>query len=456
MSRLASTGSLPAGMLRRTPGRPRGIRGLWFWVHALLGRFHLQGGTPLLDAVLDSALDARPARFCLGLIGVTGFPLYYVVWTYVVPQPYESLLLRLLFGALFIPFLLPTAWLEPLRRFWPWYWHGTLLLALPFFFTFMALQNDTTAWALSYVTALLFTLMLAPPLVGLTQLAIGTMLALLCHYLRHGQLQFEGQLIVQGWPVVLFAIAGSLVTHVVLAQYRRKRTEALLSVAGFVAHELRTPLTAIDLHVKGVEADPTSLTHRLPGLARETHRAHVFIDMLLTSIQPAHTLHREQTLSGAVQISRIVGNAVQRYPYANDRQRRAVKVDLRNDFPVEGVEILLEHMVLNLIKNAFTHGGGRSDFQILITTELRGDVNVLVISDNGRGIAESDLSRVLARFCRGSGSSASLGSGLGLSFCLDVMHSLGGELEVESPRGEGVRTRLLFPLVEASQHKAGS
>lgn len=453
MSRLAS--SLPGVGLRR-PAPARGIRAATAWLQSLLGTFQPGGGSSLLDAVLDSGIDARATRLAVGLVGLIGFPLYYVVWSGWVPQPYESLSLRLLIGALFIPLLLPTAMLEPLRRYWPWYWHGTLLLAVPFFFTFMALQNDTVAWAMSYVCAVMFTLLMTAPGAALLLLLAGSLLAAAAHWLRHGQLDLSGQLIVQAWPVIVFAVVCTLALQWVLIQNKRRRTEALLSVAGFVAHELRTPLATIGLHVEACRRDPEALSSCLPMLMREADRAKVFIEMLLASVRPVRLQSGGVQCFSEVSISSIVRSAVERYPYTNSGQRAAVKVRIAQDFSVQGVPILLEHLVLNLMKNAFEHGARGQELIIAMSTEVRPSGNVLVVADNGQGVSGRDLPRVLERFRCGGSREGALGTGLGLSFCQDVMHSLGGQLEAESPAGAGLQMRLVFPPVHAPQHETAA
>jgi two-component system CAI-1 autoinducer sensor kinase/phosphatase CqsS len=454
MSRLAS--SLPGVGLRRPP-QPRGLKALMAWLQSLLGRFNPSGGSSLLDAVLDSGIDARTTRLAVGAVGVIGFPFYYVVWTYWVPQPYESLPLRLLLAALFVPFLLPAAWLAPMRRHWPWYWHGTLLVAVPFFFSYMALQNDTTAWAMSYVCAVMFTLLMTAPGAGLVLLCTGIALAVAAHFMRHGNADLSGQLIVLAWPVTLFTVVCTLALQWVLIQNKRRRTEALLSVAGFVGHELRTPLATIGMQVEACKGDPEALARCLPTLARETQRANVFIEMLLASVRPVRLQPGGVQCFSQVSIASVVRAAVDRYPYGNEAQRRAVKVRITEDFVVEGVPILLEHLVLNLMKNAFVHGARGHELIIAIRTETHASGNVLVVSDNGHGVCGQDLSRVLERFRSGGTREGALGAGLGLSFCQDVMHSLGGQLDARSSQGAGMQMRLVFPPVHVPQHEtAGS
>ncbi|MFV0486242.1 MAG: hybrid sensor histidine kinase/response regulator, partial [Vibrio fluvialis] len=57
---------------------------------------------------------AEPNLTLVGWMGFIGFPLYYYIWQYVFPQPYESLLLRsfcsCLFGGIAFRNSVPKLW----------------------------------------------------------------------------------------------------------------------------------------------------------------------------------------------------------------------------------------------------------------------------------------------------------------------------------------------------------
>ena len=101
----------------------------------------------------------------------------------------------------------------------------------------------------------------------------------------------------------------------------------------------------------------------------------------------------------------------------------------------------LEHILWNLVANAvdaMTGRGGR--IRISTRTADAGDA-VLVVSDDGPGIAPEHLEKVQEPFL----STKSHGSGLGLSICRSIAWQYGGGLEIESALGHGteVRVRLL-------------
>ena len=89
------------------------------------------------------------------------FPLYYVVWHTLFPQPYENLGLRLLGSALFVPIIFARRWPTSLKPYQPYYWYLVLLYALPFFFTFMLLKNNMSeVWANSTLVAIFLMILL--------------------------------------------------------------------------------------------------------------------------------------------------------------------------------------------------------------------------------------------------------------------------------------------------------
>jgi signal transduction histidine kinase len=68
---------------------------------------------------------------------------------------------------------------------------------------------------------------------------------------------------------------------------------------------------------------------------------------------------------------------------------------------------------------------------------------VLEVKDDGEGISEKNLPRVLDPFFTTKPIGA--GSGLGLAITKRVMYDHDGDVEVESRKGEGTTVRLVFP-----------
>jgi two-component system, CAI-1 autoinducer sensor kinase/phosphatase CqsS len=123
--------------------------------------------------------------FLFGCLGVFGFPTYYCLWTYLFPQHYDSLVLRLLGACLFIPLLFAFRLQE--KKWFELYFYFTIFYAFPFFFMFMFFMNEASqTWSQSMVLmlAVLFQFDIR---YALAALLIGSVLAYLSYLLVTGQ-----------------------------------------------------------------------------------------------------------------------------------------------------------------------------------------------------------------------------------------------------------------------------
>jgi signal transduction histidine kinase len=122
-----------------------------------------------------------------------------------------------------------------------------------------------------------------------------------------------------------------------------------------------------------------------------------------------------------------------------------VSTDLSTGAVVKGVRIQLLRVLDNLLDNAERHGEGAID---VVVGRQEGHA-MLMVTDRGKGIPESDRERAFERFTRlDSGRSRETGgTGLGLAIARDVAIAHGGTLRIEdSPHG--ARFVLRLPLAE--------
>ncbi len=108
---------------------------------------------------------------------------------------------------------------------------------------------------------------------------------------------------------------------------------------------------------------------------------------------------------------------------------------------VEADAQLVEQVLINLVHNAIDALEGVPDPQLRIESRLEGLGRIAVsVRDNGRGIAAEALDKVFVPFY----TTKAGGSGIGLSFCRQVMSLHGGSIAVESAPGAGTSFTLLF------------
>ncbi len=137
-----------------------------------------------------------------------------------------------------------------------------------------------------------------------------------------------------------------------------------------------------------------------------------------------------------------------RYVETEARERQVqVDVVIHGEPPsIRGDERALFQALLNLVNNAVRYGrrGGVVTIDVARPTW---EGIVIVVSDDGPGIAPCDVDRVMLPFERAQNANAegSRGSGLGLPIVRQFIELHGGTFELASVFGEGTRARISLP-----------
>jgi two-component system sensor histidine kinase MprB len=199
----------------------------------------------------------------------------------------------------------------------------------------------------------------------------------------------------------------------------RDRQRQLVADAG---HELRTPLTSLrtnlDLLVQADAAGGLSDSARSELLGDVRFQ----IEELTTLIGDLVELARDEPLPVTVEpvdLAEITHQAVDRV------RRRAsnLEIDVRTEpWWVTGDAGALERAVTNLLDNAVKWSPPLGRVTVRLTD------GVLLVADEGEGIAEADLPHVFDRFYRSRESRAMPGSGLGLAIVRQVAERHGGSV----------------------------
>ena len=404
-----------------------------------------------------------------GLVAASGFPLYYVVWHYIFPQPYESLALRLFGGMLFVPIVFSKKWPDKWMDSFPAYWYLVLIFALPFFFTFMLFKNGgATVWMLSTLVALFMMILLLDWVNLLIHITVGMSAAIVVFHLTTPLPLVMPAETLQFVPIFLFAIVMGIIVNYSAERVKEERRKAMLSTAGTIAHELRTPLLSIKSGASGLRQYlPTLLeVYRLAALEKlivspirtahldsmggvlerivtEVDRSNTVVDMLMVNIKGSP---RDRQAFVSCSISQCVNVALQRYPFVSEKERALVHWDPTADFIFRGSELLTVHVVFNLLKNALRHISRAGKGKIWITLRTDASLNFLVFRDTGTGIRPEILPNIFKRFYAWPNDAAgSDATGIGLAFCREVAQAYGGDIECHSKLGEFAEFVIAFP-----------
>ena len=215
---------------------------------------------------------------------------------------------------------------------------------------------------------------------------------------------------------------------------QRERAFALAA-----AHELRTPLSALrgraSLTLKR-RRSPEEYERATSELLETSEEMSALVERLLTLARTNQTPERNLFDLGDVALS--AAEALE----GGVRERGAHLHLESGSAPMRGDPQALRVVIGNLLENAirYGHAGGN----VWLKTGS-GEITVwLTVTDDGDGIAESDLERLRQPFQRGLGMQGIAGTGLGLALVAAVVEQYGGRLELgRAPEG-GLLARVEF------------
>lgn len=217
-----------------------------------------------------------------------------------------------------------------------------------------------------------------------------------------------------------------------------------------ISHELRTPLTLIitplDILINKVQ--DSKLQKQLAGMSRNAHNLLNLVNELLDFRKLE--MHGERLHLSGADINEFVCTVCDTFT-ATAAERG---FDFTVDVPTKSHFMYFDkdklHKILNnLISNAFkfTPSGGR--IKVSLTEDLSGDRPCAVISvqDNGKGIPESQLSKIFDRFYQVAQSdNENTGSGIGLHLTAEYARMHNGDIKVHSKECEGSTFSVSIPM----------
>jgi len=224
------------------------------------------------------------------------------------------------------------------------------------------------------------------------------------------------------------------------ASYERQEAETRSQFVSQVAHELRTPLQHI-MGFASILADVGDLTEEtrqrfLNHITEESaHLARLVEDLAEVSrIENGRfTLDKKN-----VRIDELLADIIARFsPGAAAKGLELTIHQTGQPVWVLTDRFRLEQVVTNLIENAikFVQSGGTID----VSVDASDSEVTIRVSDTGPGIPSEALQRIFERYYQVPQRDGQVGPGMGLGLYIsrEIVHSLGGEIWVESELGQG-------------------
>ena len=226
-----------------------------------------------------------------------------------------------------------------------------------------------------------------------------------------------------------------------------QRQEAFM---GAFAHELKTPMTAIIGYADLLRQDG------LPEDTRLTAADYIYsegqrLEKLSFKLLDLLLLEKDEVIFREINLSAFLEDVEK--AMAPVLEKKNVKLLCRG---VRGKVKLEPDLVKSLLYNLVDNAGKAMDGEGAIVvrgTLIPGGCEILV-ADNGRGMEETELSRITEAFYRvdKSRSRQQGGAGLGLALCRRIVELHGGHIHFDSKPGNG--TRVTVTLYERGEGNA--
>lgn len=221
---------------------------------------------------------------------------------------------------------------------------------------------------------------------------------------------------------------------------RSERLASIGTLAAGVAHEINNPLGLIALEVNRVEradADPKEVRAALHEIHQQIKRCARIVKSVLQFAREGETERYPDDLN------RSAGRARDLTREAAAAAGVAVRLDLAPALPLVPMNPTeIEQVLVNVLQNAIEacEAGGHVS---VFTRQASGAVRIIV-SDNGRGMSETERLRAFDPFYTTRARHG--GTGLGLSICHGIISKMGGTIAIESEAGNGTSVTIDLPL----------
>jgi len=240
-----------------------------------------------------------------------------------------------------------------------------------------------------------------------------------------------------------------------LIEARKKAEESSEAKEAFLAnmsHEIRTPLNAIIGMLRELSKESVTGKQRAYLNSADTASRHLLsiinniLDMSKIESGEFQLENRHFSLNSAIDETVSI--------VSSDAQEKLIKLEVNIDPDLkpaqQGDPARIRQILINILGNSikFTENGKISiDCKVLKTTHSL-QVVIITITDTGIGMEKSYLKNLFKKFSQENSSTARKygGTGLGMAITNELVHLMGGNINIDSEKGKGTTVVLEIPL----------
>ncbi|WP_340153623.1 PAS domain-containing sensor histidine kinase [uncultured Marivirga sp.] len=209
-----------------------------------------------------------------------------------------------------------------------------------------------------------------------------------------------------------------------------------------VSHDLRAPLNSIQglINIGDTTEDSQELKQLLGMMKNRVKKLYTFIDEIISFARNTRT----DIIKEGVNLYDLVKETFENTQYRELSADIDFRMSISENTVVKTDKGRLRVVLNNLVDNAIKyHRHASPGKYVAVQTEDLGNEILIKVVDNGQGIPAEAQPKIFDMFFRASENSK--GSGLGLYIVKDMVERLGGNINLQSEKGEGTTFTIKLP-----------
>jgi two-component system sensor histidine kinase AtoS len=234
------------------------------------------------------------------------------------------------------------------------------------------------------------------------------------------------------------------ITRMKEEEERKGQWEKLLlagELAASISHEIKNPLSVISglmqLFRDRDDLDRQDIKRYAAMALKEMERIQNLLKDYLSMTKPGRIKPE------VIQIADVLDEFISFIRLSTDTSQVSIELEIGEGLPPICVDVSqLKQIILNLVQNAVQAIEGSGKVIVRVLYDPNRERVVIEVEDNGKGIPEECLDKILKPFYTTKES----GTGLGLFLCRRLIIDNGGTIEVKSKPGVGSKFIIAFPI----------
>ena len=237
-------------------------------------------------------------------------------------------------------------------------------------------------------------------------------------------------------------------------QERKREENSRKELVASISHDLRTPLTTIKAYIEGlidgVADSPAKRDRYLKVIKKNADELNNMIEELFLFSKIA--LGQKAIPLEPIDLKKMLEFFVSENNYAWKKAGATVTLKAEEHIIIMGSYLLLERTLSNIIGNSIKY---KPEYEIGCYIKLVGQdkIAILSIADNGSGVPEESLKRLVEPFYRTdkARSRTEDGTGLGLSIAFRAIEMMKGEMRIENVKPHGLIVIIELPIFQQEE-----